>query len=559
MSEVLTESIRNAEQAWRKNASRLAEWAFKKLVNREDVFGSYIPLEQRTAGKTARTQHCKITLEIFRKHFLVKVDSNREGLIGVHSTSKDNRCRWMVIDIDNHKNISEMAKNNKKAAIDLYTKLQQMGLHPLLTSSGSSGGFHLWLIFTSPVESRLVYEFGNNLVSNWKDMGLDSKPEIFPKQEEIQPGKCGNFVRLPGIHHTNPFYSRVYTGKEWLQGREAIDYLIANKLNDFPRNQVSARKPKTNQSFEARFEKMLLSVKGTSIGSKLPPENQRIVAKFLAKLSGVTQTSAGWQACCPAHADRNPSLSVGFGQKVLLVTKCFSGPDCTFEKICDATGMEAKDLTSRPSTHEEMTDLPDRPEMVLTEADNQFQVNSEKYRCPLKSTHLSNLAKRLGVSIEALRSIGTGWNPELECWTFPEHNGKGQVCGIMKRYKNDSKKTVKGSKRGLTLSNGWDKGLGVLHICEGASDTAALLSRGLKAIGIPSRNYKADDLVILLGKVKNLSLAVVPDNDPADPDHESAGKLALTLKEHLKCPVKLITFNRNCKDLREYHKSNPSN
>ena len=31
---------------------------------------------------------------------------------------------------------------------------------------------------------------------------------------------------------------------------------------------------------------------------------------FLARLSGVRRNGTGWKALCPAHADRNPSLSV---------------------------------------------------------------------------------------------------------------------------------------------------------------------------------------------------------------------------------------------------------
>lgn len=49
-----------------------------------------------------------------------------------------------------------------------------------------------------------------------------------------------------------------------------------------------------------------------------------------------------WLACCPAHDDRNPSLSVGIGDQGQILLHCFSG--CDFDAIVAALGLEAKDL-----------------------------------------------------------------------------------------------------------------------------------------------------------------------------------------------------------------------
>jgi len=68
----------------------------------------------------------------------------------------------------------------------------------------------------------------------------------------------------------------------------------------------------------------------------------KTVAKILQRLHGVRQTSNNsWTACCPAHDDRSPSLHVTVtSDRVLL--KCFAG--CTTEAICDALGIELRDL-----------------------------------------------------------------------------------------------------------------------------------------------------------------------------------------------------------------------
>ena len=65
------------------------------------------------------------------------------------------------------------------------------------------------------------------------------------------------------------------------------------------------------------------------------------VDEFIALLHGVRRTSRGVLAKCPAHDDRNPSLSVHLGDRGLLV-KCWAG--CRLEDICAALGIRQTDL-----------------------------------------------------------------------------------------------------------------------------------------------------------------------------------------------------------------------
>ena len=62
---------------------------------------------------------------------------------------------------------------------------------------------------------------------------------------------------------------------------------------------------------------------------------------FLSKLEKVRQRGSRWAACCPAHADSTPSLSVSEGEKAILL-KCWSG--CTLQEICQALGIDQRDL-----------------------------------------------------------------------------------------------------------------------------------------------------------------------------------------------------------------------
>ena len=63
--------------------------------------------------------------------------------------------------------------------------------------------------------------------------------------------------------------------------------------------------------------------------------------KFLALLGGVRREGKRFKALCPAHADRNPSLSVREANGTVLV-KCFAG--CRTEDVCRALGIEIREL-----------------------------------------------------------------------------------------------------------------------------------------------------------------------------------------------------------------------
>ena len=62
----------------------------------------------------------------------------------------------------------------------------------------------------------------------------------------------------------------------------------------------------------------------------------------LAQLKGVRSSLRGWRACCPAHADSEPSLSIGLGEQGQVLLKCFAG--CSLEHIVEALGLTILDL-----------------------------------------------------------------------------------------------------------------------------------------------------------------------------------------------------------------------
>lgn len=64
--------------------------------------------------------------------------------------------------------------------------------------------------------------------------------------------------------------------------------------------------------------------------------------EFLSRLKGVKKRGRGWTALCPAHDDKDPSLSIDIGDEGKILLKCFIG--CKVEDVCAACRIEVADL-----------------------------------------------------------------------------------------------------------------------------------------------------------------------------------------------------------------------
>ena len=70
--------------------------------------------------------------------------------------------------------------------------------------------------------------------------------------------------------------------------------------------------------------------------------------RVLARLDGVEKHNGYHKALCPAHRDRNPSLSVkeeiGEDGQIKLRVKCFA--ECDTAEVLEKLGLEWRDLYS---------------------------------------------------------------------------------------------------------------------------------------------------------------------------------------------------------------------
>jgi hypothetical protein len=213
-----------------------------RLLNRWDVWGAYTPLHRRgqkyirdgkevpvptsyTAPRKEVRGKVLLTEDLLRRHYRGRCP---EHVIGLHSTSPANTSLWGAVDIDWHGPESTAPAINLRAALAWYDWLRERGWHPLLTNSNGMGGYHLRVLLREPIGTPRLYAYMQRLVGDYRRHGMTAAPEIFPKQAQLGEGRrYGNWLRLPGRHHTREFWSEVWDGSRWLAGAEAVAHILS--------------------------------------------------------------------------------------------------------------------------------------------------------------------------------------------------------------------------------------------------------------------------------------------------------------------------------------------
>lgn len=231
-------------EEWKERSRELADWAMERLVNRRDVWGQYALLSPEQARESGRTYKAmtlpvpemrgedRVTLEKLTRHFASR-RLHRPQLIGLHAESQEGTSRWLAIDIDNHDleavGADLRARRNLAGALSWWRAFAERGYDPLLFDSSGRGGYHLWVLFAEPAPTAAVFDLVKAVATTWEANQLEEEPEVFPKQP--RPGSLNAWFRLPGMHHTQPHYSRLWSGEEWLSdpwldGHAAIDAML---------------------------------------------------------------------------------------------------------------------------------------------------------------------------------------------------------------------------------------------------------------------------------------------------------------------------------------------
>ena len=139
-------------------------------------------------------------------HLAGKSD-NGSDVIGVYPLLKDNTCRFLVFDFDNHEKDAEKIdfanqddawKEEVRAMVEIC-KLN--GIEPLVERSRSGRGAHVWIFFEKPIPAKLARQFGFALLDKGAEqVNLKSfryYDRMLPMQDTLKEGELGNLIALP--------------------------------------------------------------------------------------------------------------------------------------------------------------------------------------------------------------------------------------------------------------------------------------------------------------------------------------------------------------------------
>jgi hypothetical protein len=237
----------------------------------------------------------------------------------------------------------------------------------------------------------------------------------------------------------------------------------------------------------------------------------RPVRLLLEHLERVETRNGSYQALCPAHEDREPSLNLSEGEDGRALVKCFAG--CTPERITDALGLQMSDL------FEHRNGVPARRRKPL--APSVPPPTRQTSPCTLQA-----YAEAKALPAEFLKRLGLGditysGSPAVRIPYF-DHDGDETAVRIrlaLQKHpdRDDRFRWRRGSKP--TLYGLWRlpqiRDAGYVVLVEGESDCHTLWHHRIEVLGIPGSSSWKDEWTPHLEGVPKVYVVVEPDEGGA--------------------------------------------
>jgi DNA primase len=253
--------------------------------------------------------------------------------------------------------------------------------------------------------------------------------------------------------------------------------------------------------------------------------------ELLIRLEGVKLSGSGYQAKCPAHDDRKPSLSISCEDGTILL-KCFGG--CATEDVVRSMGLTMADLFDDTGSRWNGKRLPP-PVSELPPIDSSIV---QHMHAALTSKQRNLLIEQRCLSAEVIDRYQLGFTDKFgdRRVAIPVLDVKG-VCRDIRCWLPEA---YRASAEAPKIFH-WEKGRGSarlfpidqlendeLVLCAGELDALALIAQDIPAITATCGEGTWPDILsnLLSGK----SVTVLPDNDAAG--HEGAMKRAFSLSRH---------------------------
>lgn len=229
------------------------------------------------------------------------------------------------------------------------------------------------------------------------------------------------------------------------------------------------------------------------------------VELVLSKVSGLRRNGRGWQACCPAHDDRRPSLSIAEGRDGRALLRCHAG--CSAERVVSALGLGLGDLMPAHAAAADNTPRNWRPRTVSSTST--ASAGPKTYPTPR----------------DAAAELERQHGPRSAWWTYTDANDEPVGVIVRWEFPEGGKEIRPVSRQG---DRWWIAGMPAprplyrlpelagarrIYVTEGEKTADAACSVGLIATTSPHGSESADkaDWKPLAGR----EVVILPDNDDA--------------------------------------------
>jgi len=138
-----------------------------------------------------------------------------------------------------------------------------------------------------------------------------------------------------------------------------------------------------------------------------PSTNKILVALKSLPDCKLQESGSGWVACCPAHDDRNPSLSVSEGKDGRALLHCFAG--CSTESILAALGLTAGDFFLKHSTSTAGVSIRPQQSRETSPSTKPKQTKRSKQAWPTSNEAIAALERRRGRRAAAWTYCDPDW------------------------------------------------------------------------------------------------------------------------------------------------------
>lgn len=174
----------------------LATYLSKTMINRDDTYATFSQ-EMEVCEQTPQIINECLTEDIIKRHLNA---DNRSDLIAIHTRSKENTCRFAMIDIQ--RSDCEKAPHVWEQVLGISYLLQVNGINPIFSESLKYGRYNLWIIFKRPVPADQLIRFGDALLASCRHRTPTREPCLQLDQDGLIDGR--DFLTKPNRINVYP-------------------------------------------------------------------------------------------------------------------------------------------------------------------------------------------------------------------------------------------------------------------------------------------------------------------------------------------------------------------